>query len=115
MSLTVSGCGLAVYPPGATFGPRRLQDFEFVWLLQGTAEQWPLRTRCAGVGPSVTLVASPSSTRSIPSSLTEIVQGGSRPGSAASGSLPTGEVQAPVLPERPDPGGMWPPIGSNRP
>jgi hypothetical protein len=76
MSLTVSGCGLAVYPPGATFGPRRLQDFEFVWLLQGTAEQWPLRTRCAGVGPSVTLVASPSSTRSIPSSLTEIVQGG---------------------------------------
>lgn len=30
MSLIVSGCGVAVYPPGATFGPRRLQDFEFV-------------------------------------------------------------------------------------
>jgi AraC-like DNA-binding protein len=40
MSLIVSGCGVAVYPPGATFGPRRLQDFEFVWLLQGTAEWW---------------------------------------------------------------------------
>src|SRR5436190_7225761 len=38
MSLAVSGCGVAVYPPGATFGPRQLEDFEFVWLLQGTAE-----------------------------------------------------------------------------
>ncbi len=38
MSLTVRGSGVAVYPPGATFGPRRLPDFEFVWLLQGTAE-----------------------------------------------------------------------------
>ena len=38
MRLTVSGGGVAVYPPGATFGPRRLEDFEFVWLLQGTAE-----------------------------------------------------------------------------
>jgi AraC-like DNA-binding protein len=38
MNLTVSGSGVAVYPPGATFGPRRLPDFEFVWLLQGSAE-----------------------------------------------------------------------------
>jgi AraC family transcriptional regulator len=38
MTITVSGSGVAVYPPGATFGPRRLPDFEFVWLLQGTAE-----------------------------------------------------------------------------
>jgi AraC-like DNA-binding protein len=38
MSLTIGGSGVAVYPPGATFGPRRLEDFEFVWLLQGTAE-----------------------------------------------------------------------------
>jgi AraC family transcriptional regulator len=38
VSLSVSGCGVAVYPPGATFGPRRLPDFEFVWLLQGAAE-----------------------------------------------------------------------------
>jgi AraC family transcriptional regulator len=38
MTLAISGAGVAVYPPGATFGPRRLPDFEFVWLLQGTAE-----------------------------------------------------------------------------
>jgi AraC family transcriptional regulator len=27
--------GLAVYPPGATFGPRRLADYEFVWIIDG--------------------------------------------------------------------------------
>jgi AraC family transcriptional regulator len=37
MTITLGGSGVAVYPPGATFGPRRLPDFEFVWLLQGTA------------------------------------------------------------------------------
>ncbi len=26
-----------VYPPGATFGPRRLDDFEFVWIVEGRA------------------------------------------------------------------------------
>lgn len=30
---------MAHYPPGATFGPRVLADFEFVWLLRGSA-QW---------------------------------------------------------------------------
>ncbi|HEX4215230.1 MAG TPA: AraC family transcriptional regulator [Candidatus Dormibacteraeota bacterium] len=30
--------GVAVYPPGATFGPRRLRDHEFVWVLQGSAD-----------------------------------------------------------------------------
>jgi AraC family transcriptional regulator len=38
MTITLGGSGVAVYPPGATFGPRRLPDFEFVWLLQGSAE-----------------------------------------------------------------------------
>ena len=28
---------LADYPAGATFGPRRLHDYEFVWLLKGSA------------------------------------------------------------------------------
>jgi AraC-like DNA-binding protein len=28
---------LADYPPGATFGPRRMRDYEFVWLLRGSA------------------------------------------------------------------------------
>ena len=27
--------GIATYPPGATFGPRRMRDFEFVWLIDG--------------------------------------------------------------------------------
>ncbi len=27
--------GLAVYPPGTTFGPRLLHDFEFVWIIDG--------------------------------------------------------------------------------
>lgn len=30
--------GVAVYPPGATFGPRRMRDYEMVWLIEGQAE-----------------------------------------------------------------------------
>ena len=30
--------GIATYPPGATFGPRQLTDWEFVWLIEGDAE-----------------------------------------------------------------------------
>jgi AraC family transcriptional regulator len=33
------GPEVAHYPPGATFGPRTLLDYEFVWLLSGSA-QW---------------------------------------------------------------------------
>jgi AraC family transcriptional regulator len=33
-----TGYGVATYPPGASFGPRRMRDWEFVWLLQGDAE-----------------------------------------------------------------------------
>jgi AraC-like DNA-binding protein len=29
--------GVAVYPAGATFGPRRLADYEFVWIIEGGA------------------------------------------------------------------------------
>jgi AraC family transcriptional regulator len=35
MTFTITGHGLAVYPPGATFGPRLLRDFEFVWIVDG--------------------------------------------------------------------------------
>jgi len=36
-----TGWGVATYPPGASFGPRRMRDWEFVWLMQGDAEyQW---------------------------------------------------------------------------
>ena len=33
-----TGWGVATYPPGASYGPRRMQDWEFVWLMQGDAE-----------------------------------------------------------------------------
>ncbi|MCW8131631.1 MAG: AraC family transcriptional regulator [Planctomycetota bacterium] len=33
-----SVAGLAIYPPGATFGPRTLRDFEFVWIVDGNVE-----------------------------------------------------------------------------
>ena len=33
-----TGCGVATYPPGATYGPRVLRDHEFVWMLEGDAE-----------------------------------------------------------------------------
>jgi len=36
-NLKVSHAGVAVYPPGATFGPRKLKDFEFVWIIEGSA------------------------------------------------------------------------------
>lgn len=32
------GYGVATYPPGASFGPRRMRDWEFVWLIQGNAQ-----------------------------------------------------------------------------
>lgn len=30
--------GLAIYPPGATFGPRRMSEYELVWIIEGNAE-----------------------------------------------------------------------------
>jgi AraC-like DNA-binding protein len=33
-----TGAGVADYPPGATFGPRQMRDFEFVWMIDGHAE-----------------------------------------------------------------------------
>jgi AraC family transcriptional regulator len=36
-SLAVTNAGVAVYPPGATFGPRKMKDFEFVWIIEGDA------------------------------------------------------------------------------
>lgn len=29
--------GATVYPPGSTFGPRRMADYEFVWIIEGNA------------------------------------------------------------------------------
>ena len=36
--LRVTRAGVAVYPPGATFGPRQMTDFEFVWIIEGGAQ-----------------------------------------------------------------------------
>jgi len=36
-NLLLGDAGIAAYPPGASFGPQLLYDFEFVWLLEGTA------------------------------------------------------------------------------
>src|SRR4029450_13266649 len=63
MSLTVSGSGVAVYPPGATFGPRRLEDFEFVWLLQGASE-WRYGQGSIVLGPNSLLLGRPGITDS---------------------------------------------------
>lgn len=35
MKISRTGGGYVAYPPGATFGPRRLQDYEFVWIMKG--------------------------------------------------------------------------------
>ncbi|MCX7888018.1 MAG: AraC family transcriptional regulator [Verrucomicrobiae bacterium] len=34
-SLLVSSAGFTAYPPGATFGPRVLYDFQFLWIIEG--------------------------------------------------------------------------------
>ena len=39
-SVTVGKLGSAVYPAGATVGPRTLSEFEFVWILSGSAWWW---------------------------------------------------------------------------
>jgi AraC-like DNA-binding protein len=56
--LEISGSGVAVYPPGATFGPRRLDDFEFVWLLHGTAE-WRYEQDSIALWPNRLLLGRP--------------------------------------------------------
>jgi AraC family transcriptional regulator len=58
VTLVVSGSGVAVYPRGATFGPRELPDFEFVWLLQGTAE-WRYDQGSITLGPNSLLLGRP--------------------------------------------------------
>ena len=47
--------GVATYPPGATFGPRRMRDYEFVWLLAGDAEYRRGSTRVAAPQGSLVL------------------------------------------------------------
>ena len=49
--VSVGGAGVVQvvdYQPGSSFGPRELVDFEFVWLLQGSAV-WTVHRDCATV------------------------------------------------------------------
>lgn len=50
--------GLAVYPPGATFGPRTLRDFEFVWILDGHC-QWEADGRTYPAPPGAIILCRP--------------------------------------------------------
>lgn len=53
-----SGPDVAHYPPGATFGPRVLSDFEFVWLLSGSAE-WRCGDETVRMRPGILLLTRP--------------------------------------------------------
>lgn len=49
-----AGRGVAIYPPGATFGPRQMSDYEFVWIMEGDAEyRWGATTVAAPEGSIV--------------------------------------------------------------
>jgi AraC family transcriptional regulator len=49
-----TAASVASYPPGATFGPRAMRDFEFVWLIEGNAEyRWDDQTVPAPEGSIV--------------------------------------------------------------
>ena len=53
VSLPTAG-GVVAYPPGASYGPRRMADWEFVWLLEGDAEyRWNGQTVAAPEGAFV--------------------------------------------------------------
>ncbi|WP_020578483.1 helix-turn-helix transcriptional regulator [Actinopolymorpha alba] len=52
------GAEVAHYPPGATYGPRTLVDFEFVWLLHGSA-WWDCGDTRFRLRPGTLLLARP--------------------------------------------------------
>jgi AraC-like DNA-binding protein len=58
LSVSVRDIGRGDYPPGATFGPRTLHDFELVWMLSGTAE-WVRGDRRARLEPGRLLLVQP--------------------------------------------------------
>jgi AraC-like DNA-binding protein len=58
LRFTFNGSGLAVYPPGATFGPRTLRDFEFVWIIAGNVE-WEVDGHVVPAPPGTVILARP--------------------------------------------------------
>lgn len=49
------GSGVATYPPGATFGPRPLRDWEFVWIIEGQAAYYRDKERVSAPPGSIVL------------------------------------------------------------
>lgn len=50
----VGAAAIAVYPPGATYGPRAMREYEFVWMLDGDAEyRWGAEIAAAPCGSIV--------------------------------------------------------------
>ena len=39
-NLRLTAANIVVYPPGATLGTRRINDFEFVWIIEGASVAW---------------------------------------------------------------------------
>lgn len=53
------GLGVADYPPGAEFGPRRMRDCEFVWVLHGSARYFRDERLVAEIGPGGIILCLP--------------------------------------------------------
>jgi AraC family transcriptional regulator len=52
------GPGSVAYPPGATYGPRTLEDFELVWVMSGSARwRWLDGGRELALRPGALLLA----------------------------------------------------------
>lgn len=58
LRLEFSYRGLAAYPPGATFGPRTLDDYEMVWIIDGGA-RWTCDGRTVDAPPGTLILARP--------------------------------------------------------
>ena len=58
LRFTFFSSGMAVYPPGATFGPRTLQDFEFVWIVDGDVT-WQVDGQEFPAPPGTVILARP--------------------------------------------------------
>ncbi len=58
MSFTFGRSGIVVYPPRATFGPRMLQDFEFVWIIDGDVV-WNVDGQQIAAPPGTVLLGRP--------------------------------------------------------
>lgn len=58
LPLRPSSAGVAVYPPGATWGPRTLTDFEFVWIIEGHCT-WTANGEEFSAPPGTVILARP--------------------------------------------------------